>query len=128
MTLTLQQLEGKIDEALALVQSMAATNKTLADTCEAQRDLIARSGQALQAGLDRETMLMAALKAAQHREAVYIAATEAALDHLRHAPFTYENGVTHNGLDEGAVRGREAHDRLVTQLETALKGPDLWTA
>ena len=128
MTLTLQQLEAKIDQALEAAQSMTATNKSLSETCEAQRDLIQRSGQALQAGLDREAMLMAALKAAQSREAAYIAAVEATLDHLRNAPFTYENGVTHNGLDEGAVRGREAHDRLVTQLETALKGPDLWTA
>lgn len=51
-----------------------------------------------------------------------IAAIEAALDHLRNAPFTYENGVTHNGLDEGAVRGREAHERLTDQLEHARKG------
>lgn len=128
MTLSLPQLEAKIDEVLAQVQGMGATNKALAETCEAQRDLIARSGQALQAGLDREATMMAALKEAQVREAAYIAAVEAALDHLRHAPFTYENGVTHNGLDEGAVRGREAHDRLVTQLETALKGPDRWNA
>lgn len=128
MTLTLQELEAKIDQALEAAQSMDATNKALSETCNAQRDLIARSGQALQAGLDREALLMSALQAAQTREAAYIAAIEATLDHLRHAPFTYENGVTHNGLDEGAVRGRELHDRLVTQLEKALKGPDLWTA
>lgn len=128
MTLTLQQLEAKIDQALEAAQNMAETNKAMSETCNYQRDLIARSGQALQAGLDREALLMSALKAAQEREAAYIAAIEATLDHLRNAPFTYENGVTHNGLDEGAVRGREAHDRLVTQLETALKGPDLWTA
>lgn len=128
MTLTLQELEAKIDQALEAAQSMTATNKALAESCNAQRDLIQRSGQALQAGLDREATLMAELKAAQTREAAYIAAVEAALDHLRHAPFTYENGVTHNGLDEGDVRGGEAHARLVTQLETALKGPDLWTA
>lgn len=127
MTLTLQQLDAKIDQAIEAAQRMAATNKALSETCNGQRDLIdeqrnliTRSGQAMQAGLDREAMLMAALKAAQAREA--------ALDHLRHAPFTYENGVTHNGLDEGAVLGREAHDRLVTQLETALKGPNRWTA
>lgn len=128
MTLTIQELDAKISQALEAAQSMAATNKALSETCNGQKDLIARSAQALQAGLDREAMLMAALKAAQEREATYIAAVEATLDHLRNAPFTYENGVTHNGLDEGAVRGREAHDRIVTQLETALKGPDRWTA
>lgn len=124
MTMTLQELETKLDQVLESARNMAATNQALAATNQAQSDLLERSRDALQAGLDREATLMSALKAAQEREAAYIAAIKATLDHLRNAPFTYENGVTHCGLDEGAVRGREAHERLVTQLETALKGLD----
>ena len=45
------------------------------------------------------------------------------LDFLEHAPISYANGVTHNGFDEGEVRGGEMHDALVGKIKRVLNHP-----
>ena len=47
-------------------------------------------------------------------------ACNSALTWLDSAPIEYSNGVEHNGLDEGFVRGWQGHDEIVNQLCTAL--------
>lgn len=48
------------------------------------------------------------------------AAVQSALDWLENAPIDYSNGVTHDGHDEGNVRGWEGHEKLVAELKLAL--------
>ena len=40
---------------------------------------------------------------------------------LTSAPIDYENGVVHSGIDEGNVRGWEGHNRLVKEIEDAIR-------
>jgi hypothetical protein len=42
---------------------------------------------------------------------------------LEHAPISYSNGVIHNGIDEGDVRGGEYHDLLVAKIKKVLEHP-----
>lgn len=44
-----------------------------------------------------------------------------AMDWLENAPIEYSNGVTHNGMDEGNVRGWEGHKKLVADLQFAIE-------
>ena len=41
---------------------------------------------------------------------------------LDNAPLDYSNGVTHNGIDEGNVRGWQAHSEIVKAGKIALGG------
>ena len=34
---------------------------------------------------------------------------------LANAPLDYNNGITHNGIDEGNIRGWKVHDKLLKQ-------------
>ncbi len=45
------------------------------------------------------------------------------LDFLEHASISYSNGVTHNGFDEGDVRGGEMHNALVAKIKKTLGHP-----
>ncbi len=36
--------------------------------------------------------------------------------HLEHAPFSYENGNTHQGIDEGEYYGMKAHEELLKKI------------
>ena len=49
-----------------------------------------------------------------------LAACEAALIWLDSAPIHYENGVEHNGMDEGDILGTRGHVRITDQLTTAI--------
>lgn len=40
---------------------------------------------------------------------------------LENAPISYANGVTHNGIDEGDVRGGEYHNLLVAKIKQVLE-------
>lgn len=44
-----------------------------------------------------------------------------AIEYLEQAPFNYANGVVHDGIDEGSVRGMRAHQRLLKRLRKALE-------
>ena len=44
-----------------------------------------------------------------------------ALAWLENAPISYANGVTHNGIDEGDVRGGEYHNLLVAKIKQVLE-------
>ena len=44
-----------------------------------------------------------------------------ALAWLENAPISYANGVTHNGIDEGDVRGGEYHNLLVAKIKHVLE-------
>jgi hypothetical protein len=70
------------------------------------------------------------LKCTQRERGYNLARAQAAeamlrevLDFLEHAPISYANGVTHNGIDEGDVRGGEMHDALVERIKKVLKHP-----
>lgn len=43
------------------------------------------------------------------------------LEWLENAPLDYSNGVTHNGMDEGNVRGWEGHNDLVEKIKGLVK-------
>jgi len=43
------------------------------------------------------------------------------LDWFQHAPISYTNGNTHNGLDEGDVLGGELHEQLEAKIKAVLQ-------
>jgi hypothetical protein len=59
----------------------------------------------------------------QARANVYKDVLREVLDFLEHAPISYSNGVTHNGFDEGDVRGGEMHNALVAKIKKTLEHP-----
>ena len=63
--------------------------------------------------------LAEAVSATEYVEQMMKAATSA-LTWLENAPVNYSNGVAHNGVDEGSVRGWEGHTAVVNELRAAL--------